>query len=322
MAADNQAAIGRRVGDTVLELSGLVKHYGDVQAVSGIDLVASRGEVVGLLGPNGSGKTTTIECIVGLRRPTAGTVRLLGHDPASERSEITSRVGVQPQSASLLGFQTVRETLSLFASFHRDSLSVGSVLHDTGLEAVATRQVRRLSGGQLRRLLLAVALIGDPEVLILDEPSAGLDPAARQSLWAVINSLRSRGKTVLLSTHHMDEASYLCDRIAILVRGRIAAEGVPDELVRQHSRLSYIAFTVPAGAAAAELSRIAGGEYTTRPVDGGLRVSVSSEEPDAIMRRLTFSAKLGAKDYSVRTSSLEDVFLNVAEDGGHDGEHR
>lgn len=302
--------------DPVIQLSGLRKSYGDVTAVDGLDLSVVHGEVFGLLGPNGAGKTTTLECLVGLRRPTAGTIRVLGLDPFADRAAITRRVAVQPQSASLFDTLTVRETLELFASFHEDPLPTGDVIERVGLGEQADRRASRLSGGQTRRLLLAVALVADPEILVLDEPSAGLDPAARQSLWGVIETLRAGGTTVVLSTHHMDEATTVCDRVAIIVRGRLAALDTPDELIRQHTSTSDVAFTVaadvPESAIAAELGDVA---FTAERVLGGTRVRLRSADPDGVIRRVTFARSFRAGEFAVRADTLEDVFLELSAEG-------
>src|ERR1700712_204238 len=193
----------RMQAEVVIAVKGLVKRYGEFEALRGVSFEVNRGEVFGFVGPNGAGKTTTIECIVGLRKPTEGTVRVLGLDPSANRAQTTARVAVQTQSASLFDTLSVIETLRLFASFHRNALDPGDVVHQVGLDEERDHRSKNLSGGQARRLLLGVALVGDPEIVVLDEPSAGLDPAARQNLWGLIDSLRARGVTVLLSTHDM-----------------------------------------------------------------------------------------------------------------------
>ncbi|MEY9951913.1 ABC transporter ATP-binding protein [Leifsonia sp. EB34] len=302
--------------DPVITLCGFRKSYGDVTAVAGLDFSVARGEVFGLLGPNGAGKTTTLECLVGLRRPTAGTIRVLGLDPFGDRAAITRRVAVQPQSASLFDTLTVRETLELFASFHDEPLSAADVVDRVGLGDQADRRSSQLSGGQTRRLLLGMALVADPEVLVLDEPSAGLDPAARQALWRVIERLRAGGTTVVLSTHHMDEATTVCDRVAIVVRGRLAALDSPDELIRQHTRTSDVAFTVASGvseaAIAAELGDAA---FTAEQAVGGIRVRLRTDDPDRVIRRLTFARSFRAGEFAVRADTLEDVFLELSAEG-------
>ncbi|MFZ7089183.1 ATP-binding cassette domain-containing protein [Curtobacterium sp. RRHDQ10] len=309
----NEAVASARHGDVVVELQAFAKTFGDFAAVSDLSLDIRRGEVFGFLGPNGAGKTTTIECMVGLQRPTGGVIRVLGHDPSTDRDAITRRVAVQPQSASLFDTLTVEETVELFASFHERPRPVGEILEEVGLSDQAAERAKRLSGGQTRRLLLAVALVADPEVLVLDEPSAGLDPAARQALWDVIYGLRDRGTTIVLSTHHMDEATSVCDRVAILVGGRLAAMDSPDELIRQHASVSDVAFTVATTVSDDDLAEALQQPYTSEAVRGGVRVHVTTGDPDALIRRVTFARGLRARELNVRAGSLEDIFLRLAE---------
>ncbi|MCB7136947.1 ABC transporter ATP-binding protein [Cellulosimicrobium marinum] len=300
-------------GEKVIEVDGLVKRYDDVRAVAGITFAVSRGEIFGLLGPNGAGKTTTIECLVGLRDPDEGTVRVLGIDPAVDRATVTARLAVQPQSASLFDTLTVRETLRLFASFHARPLTPDEVIEQIGLEEKSRARVKNLSGGQLRRLLLGVALISDPENVVLDEPSAGLDPAARRALWTVIAELGRRGTTVVLSTHHMDEATELCDRVGIVVGGRLVALDAPDELVRQRNADAVVSFSVGADTERALLESL--GEPGTVTVDRTgrtCRVSVRTSEPDAVMRRVTFTGGVSASDFAIRRGTLEELFLELS----------
>jgi len=300
----------------VVTITGLAKRYGTVDALAGIDLEISRGEVFGLLGPNGAGKTTTIECIVGLRAPTAGTVRVLGFDPARDRAEITARVAVQPQSASLFETLTVVETLRLFASFHVRARKLDDLLQLVGLTGQRNVRSRNLSGGQTRRLLLGVALVGNPQILVLDEPGAGLDPAARQGLWSLIVQLREEGTTVILCTHQMEEASALCDRVAIMVAGRIEALDSPAELVRQTGSRSVVSFTVPADAELTAVLRLAGVDTIThRRVSDGIRVTAVTDDADRLLRTITFDREITARQIGVKTTSLEDIFLDVASRG-------
>ncbi|MGD8167303.1 ATP-binding cassette domain-containing protein [Herbiconiux sp. P16] len=310
---DDTAGWSRPISETAIEVRGLIKEYDGFRAVDGLDLSVAKGEIFGLLGPNGAGKTTTIECIVGLRRPTSGTVRVLGMDPMQDRRAITSRVAVQPQSASVFEQLTVAETLTLFASFHSRARPVRDVIATVGLKDSTAVRATRLSGGQLRRLHLGVALIGDPELLVLDEPSAGLDPSARQSLWRVIRELRDDGRTVLLSTHLMDEAAALCDRVAIVTHGRIAQLGTPDELIRRFSATSELSFTVDRETDPIDLAELLGLTPIRTLVCGErLEVHVQTADPDDLIRRLTFRAGIRARDYHVKRTSLEEVFLEVS----------
>ena len=297
----------------VIVVNKLCKVYGTQDVLRGIDLTVRRGEVFGLLGPNGAGKTTTLETIVGLRRPTSGTVTVLGFDPAKDRREITERMAVQPQAAALFPTLTVWETVQLFASFYSAPREAADILREVGLEQARRVRVKHLSGGQERRLLIGIALIGNPEILVLDEPSAGLDPSARRNLWDIIDRQRQRGGTVLLSTHHMDEATQMCDRLAIIVDGRVAAEGEPEELIRQYSATATVTFTVPRPVTSADLAEFGlVGNITTTQIGAETHARVVTEDPDTILRRITFSPRLGAHDYRVQRGSLEDVFLDIS----------
>lgn len=297
----------------VIQVDALRKVYGEHTAVDGITFSVQKGEVFGLLGPNGSGKTTTVESVAGLRRPTSGNVRVLGLDPVKDRRQITARVAVQPQAATLFPTLTVRETIQLFSSFHTTSQDPADVLEEVGLNDARKVRVKNLSGGQERRLLIGIALVGNPEILVLDEPSAGLDPVARRNLWQVIERQRVRGATILLSTHHMDEAAQVCDRLAILVHGKIAAHGEPDALIREHTSKATVSFTVHGRFATSDLGTLGiVGDVTSTPSPAGLRVSVATDDPDAVVRRLTFAPEVHAFDYSIAHGSLEDVFVEVS----------
>jgi ABC-2 type transport system ATP-binding protein len=217
-----------------VEVHRLVKRYGAVAAVDGLDLTVEPGALLGLLGPNGAGKTTTMETLVGLRRPTSGTIRVFGHDPVTERALLHRIVAVQPQKAALFAHLTVEETLRLWATLYDRPTGTADVLEAVGLVASRRTLVRRLSGGQERRLLVATALVARPRLLVLDEPSLGLDPNARIALWDAVRAYRHEGGTVVLSTNSMDEAETLCDRIVIIDGGRIVARGTPAELIDRH----------------------------------------------------------------------------------------
>ena len=221
---------GMRSG-LALECEGIVKHYGDVVAVDGLSLAVCRGECFGLLGPNGAGKTTTIEILEGLLVPDAGRVEVLGLRWASDEAVLRQRLGIQLQGAQLAEKLSVEETIRLFRSFYHRGPSVEDLLQLVELQGKRRAWAGKLSGGQRQRLSVACALAGDPDILFLDEPTTGLDPQSRRQLWAVLGQFRARGGTVILTTHDMDEAETLCDRVAIVDRGRIIAQGTPAELI-------------------------------------------------------------------------------------------
>jgi ABC-2 type transport system ATP-binding protein len=216
-----------------LRCAGLVKRYGNVTAVNGLSLSVARGECFGLLGPNGAGKTTTIEILEGLLRPDAGEVEVLGLTWARDEAELRQRLGIQLQATELAEKLTVEETLQLFRSFYRNGPSVEELVDLVELEPKRRAWTGKLSGGQRQRLSVACALAGNPDILFLDEPTTGLDPQSRRQLWDVLGRFRAKGGTVLITTHYMDEAETLCDRVAIVDQGRIIAEGLPADLIKQ-----------------------------------------------------------------------------------------
>lgn len=217
--------------DTVIEVRGLRKVYGSTVAVDEVDLEVTGGEIFGIVGPNGAGKTTTVECIASLRRPDGGSIRVLGLDPDAQQKAVRQVVGVQLQQSALPGRLRVREALSLFASYYPDPLDVEELLGDWQLSEKPNTAVASLSGGQRQRLFIALALVGNPRVVVLDELTTGLDPHVRRETWAHVRALRDRGVTVLLVTHFMDEVERLCDRVAMIAGGRVTARGTPAELI-------------------------------------------------------------------------------------------
>jgi ABC-2 type transport system ATP-binding protein len=283
--------------ERVIEIEGLRKRYGDVEAVRGIDLHVDRGEVFALLGPNGAGKTTTTEILEGYRRPTAGRVRVLGHDPSDRELELKRRMGIVLQSTGVDPFLTVRETVQLYAGYYPAPRDVDEVIDLVGLTEKRDARVRTLSGGQKRRLDLGTALVGDPDLVFLDEPTTGFDPAARRSAWDMIRSLRSLGKTILLTTHYLDEAQQLADRVAVIRSGEIVALGTPAELIG-----------------------ITGKTEIRHRLNGEL-VVLETEEPTRVLHELTTQALAEGRELEqleVRRPSLEDVYLELVEEG--DGE--
>jgi ABC-2 type transport system ATP-binding protein len=295
-----------------IEARGLTMRYGDREVLHGIDLVVPHGMVVGFLGPNGAGKTTTVEILEGYRRRSAGHASVLGMDPASGGRELRERIGIVLQETGHNPDLTVRETVRQFAGYYRRPRPVDEVVELVGLEEAADRRVRALSGGQRRRLDVALALVGDPELVFLDEPTTGFDPAARRQAWEVIAGLRELGKTILLTTHYMDEAQALADRVAIIAAGRIVADGTPAELAAAQ-RVTDIRFTLPADTAPAELPRVSGGVVTR-----GRKVEISTEDPTHDLLALTmWVASRGAghlDGLTVTRPSLEDIYMTLTSD--------
>ena len=276
---------------TAIEVQGLQKTYDEREAVRGIDFEVRRGEVFGLLGPNGAGKTTTVEILEGYRTRTAGRVAVLGHDPAYRDPDLRARVGIVLQSSGIYQYLTVRESVAHWAGFYPAPRDVEEVIGIVGLEDAGEQRANKLSGGQKRRLDLALALIGDPELVFLDEPTTGFDPAARRAAWGTIRSLRDLGKTVLLTTHYLDEAQALADRVAIIKDGRILAEGPPAALGAGSGRylISY------------------------RVGDGQPRMH-ESDDPTTLLHELTAAALARGErldDLSVTRPSLEEVYLEL-----------
>jgi ABC-2 type transport system ATP-binding protein len=293
-----------------IEARGLAMRYGDREVLHGIDLVVPHGMVVGFLGPNGAGKTTTVEILEGYRRRTGGQASVLGMDPATGGRQLRERIGIVLQETGHNPDLTVRETVRQFAGYYLRPRPVDEVVGLVGLEEAADRRVRALSGGQRRRLDVALALVGDPELVFLDEPTTGFDPAARRQAWEVIAGLRELGKTILLTTHYMDEAQALADRVAIIAAGRIVAEGAPADLAAQRS--TEIRFTLPAEAGSAELPRISGQVATQ-----GRNVEISTDDPTRDLLALTgWAAGRGAAlaGLTVARPSLEDIYLTLTSD--------
>jgi ABC-2 type transport system ATP-binding protein len=286
---------------------GLRKSYDGFEAVRGIDLDVRRGEVFAFLGPNGAGKTTTAEILEGYRDRSSGEVSVLGVDPAAPTRAWRERIGIVLQQCRMRPELTVRETLELYAGYYEAPRAVEETVAQVGLEHKVEARAGSLSGGQLRRLDVGVALIGDPDLLFLDEPTTGFDPTARRQAWEVIGGLRDLGKTVFLTTHYMDEAQHLADRAAIIADGAIVAEGRPDELGDRESYPATIRFRLPAGVAARELP-------VAVEVDGHGEASLTTSEPVAAVNRLTgwaLERSLDLEGLEVRRPTLEDVYLEL-----------
>ncbi|WP_199423278.1 ABC transporter ATP-binding protein [Actinotalea solisilvae] len=294
--------------DTVITVSHLRKAYRDKVAVADVSLSVRRGEVVGLLGRNGAGKTTTVECIAGLRAPDDGVIRVLGLDPAAAGLALRERLALQLQESELPARITVREALDLYASFYADPADVDGLLRDLGLADKADAQFAKLSGGQRQRLSIALALVGNPEVAILDELTTGLDPQARRDTWAVIERVRDRGVTILLVTHFMEEAERLCDRIVLVDDGRVVASGTPTELAAAAAEGVVLRFRVEGGVPAGLVEAAAGAATASVSPDGRVEVRGGEAAVQDVLTALS-AAGLRAADLQLERGSLEDAFV-------------
>jgi ABC-2 type transport system ATP-binding protein len=277
----------------VISIRGLRKSYGEVEAVRGIDLEVERGEVFAFLGPNGAGKTTTVEILEGYRKRSGGEVTVLGEDPERAGRGWRERIGIVLQSCRLDPYLTVRESIALYAGYYRAPRPVEETIAHVGLESKADARVGSLSGGQRRRVDVGMALIGDPELLFLDEPTTGFDPSARRQAWETIAALRELGKTVLLTTHYMDEAQRLADRVAVIAKGEIVARGTPESLGDRESRPARIVYR-----------------------EGGREVSLETTTPVRTLNELTGKALAEGRELEgleVARPSLEDVYLELTE---------
>ncbi|HEY1274540.1 MAG TPA: ABC transporter ATP-binding protein [Thermoleophilaceae bacterium] len=280
---------------SAIEVSDLKKSYGSVEAVRGISFQVERGEVFGLLGPNGAGKTTTVEILEGYRSRSAGEVRVLGRDPESRDRELQERLGIVLQSSGLYPRITVREALRHFAKPYPHARDPEETIRLVGLEEKADARTNQLSGGQRRRLDMALALIGDPELIFLDEPTTGFDPAARRTAWDAVRALKELGKTVLLTTHYLEEAQTLADRVAIVQGGRIVAEGPPDQLSPERSR------------------------YRVSYLSNGRRVEHETDDPTELLNRLTGDALSRGErleGLEVSRPTLEEIYLELTSEAG------
>ena len=278
------------MAEAAIEVRDLRKAYGAVEAVRGVSFEVERGEVFGLLGPNGAGKTTTVEILEGYRRRSAGDVSVLGHDPAERDRELHQRIGIVLQSCGFYPRVTVREALDHFSKAYERPRDPAETIDLVGLTEKADARTKDLSGGQRRRLDLALALVGDPELIFLDEPTTGFDPAARRTAWGVVRKLKELGKTVLLTTHYLDEAHELADRVAIVKEGRIVAEGPPDQLGPNSSR------------------------YRVSYLSDGSRVEHQTDDPTELLHRLTRDALARGErleGLEVTRPTLEEVYLEL-----------
>ena len=284
----------------VLEVHNLAKQYGAVTAVDGISFAVPEGACFGLLGPNGAGKTTTIEIMEGILPPSSGEVRYRG-EPVGPR--FREEAGILFQKTALQEFLSVRQSVALFRGLYAHGLDVDEVLRVCALEKLAGRDNRKLSGGQQQRLLLAIALVNDPKVLFLDEPTTGLDPQARRNFWELVESIKAQRKTIILTTHYMEEAQLLCDEIAIVDRGRIIAQGAPQKLLREHFAevlLELPRHEFPAGAR----------ELPLKVIEASDRIEISTHDIDGTLRAL-IAAHVPLRNLRIRPANLEDLFLEL-----------
>jgi ABC-2 type transport system ATP-binding protein len=284
----------------VLEVRDLVKQYPGVRAVDGVTFSIAEGRCFGLLGPNGAGKTTTVEIMEGVTKPTAGSVLYRG-EPLGAR--FRDEAGIQFQKTALQEFLTVRETLALFRRLYPRGRNIDELIRSCALEQVADRDNRKLSGGQTQRLLLAIALANDPRVLFLDEPTTGLDPQARHNFWDLIRSIKSEGRTVLLTTHYMEEAYFLCDVVAIMDRGRIIAEGPPSRLLKEH--FDDVILELPR-----EDFRGVPGDFPLPVLVATDRVEISTGDVEQALRAL-LEREVPLRNLRIRPRNLEDLFLEL-----------
>ncbi len=301
----------RSAAETVIDVNSLRKTYGDLVAVDGVSFEVHPGEIFGLLGPNGAGKTTTVEVLEGLRKADSGEVTVLGVDAIRHPDELRSRIGVSLQTAALYPKLTVVEVLELFRGFYPSGRQVNDLVELMDLGEKRKTRTQDLSGGQRQRLSVALALVNDPELVFLDEPTTGMDPAARRALWDVVLGLKARGRAILLTTHYMEEAEILCDRLAIMDHGKILEEGTVDELVSRRFHERAVRFDAVAGLGNEELAAFPGVSSVKHEDEAVLLYT--RNVPDTIGAVLAATDRLGVEpaNLAVRRATLEDVFLDL-----------
>jgi ABC-2 type transport system ATP-binding protein len=309
---------GGLIGDSddglAIDVRGMSKSYGNVHAVRDVDLQIRHGEIFALLGPNGAGKTTTVEILEGYRSRDAGSVTVLGYDPGRNRRLLKSRIGIVLQSTGVENYLTVAETVSMYSGFYPDPRPVDEVIELVGLEDKRDTRVIKLSGGLQRRLDVAIALAGNPDLLFLDEPTTGFDPSARREAWEVVKNLAGLGKTVLLTTHYMDEAQYLADRVAVIAAGRIVAEGSPATIGDRELVKARIRYRLPAGA-------VPPPDITGQPAGNGF-IELTAHDVTRALYRLTgwaIDEGIDLDGLEVIRPSLEDIYLELTESAGTTG---
>ena len=295
--------------ENIIEVNNLEKKYGDVNAVNGISFSVEKGEVFGILGPNGAGKTTTVEMIEGLRKPNSGTINVCNIDALKEPQRIKEIIGVQLQATSLYDNIRVKEAIELFGSYYKNSLPAEQIMEEVSLMEKKNSPVSKLSGGQKQRLSVGLALVNDPEIIFMDEPTTGLDPQARHNVWSIVEKLRERGKTVVITTHYMEEAEQLCHRLAIIDQGKIIAMDTPDNLINKAGLATSIEFTT-----SKELNGLANKIPGIQKANHGssYKYSVNTKRVAELLKDLTnlcYDNHIELTNISVRQATLEDVFL-------------
>jgi ABC-2 type transport system ATP-binding protein len=298
--------------ETILEIKDLTKKYGDLVAVNGISFAIEKGEIFGLLGPNGAGKTTTVEMIEGLRQPDSGDITICGIDTRRQPEKIKEIIGAQLQSTTIYDQIRIKEVIDLFGSYYDKSVPTQELLELVSLTEKENVYYRTLSGGQKQRVAMALALVNDPVLLFLDEPTTGLDPQARRNVWQIITDLRDRGKTIILTTHYMEEAEQLCNRVGIIDRGNIIALDKPASLIKGAGIESTIEFTSDDIRTEDILKKIFSSSTSFKRDDN--RFIISSAESSKILKKLTQAAddnNINVENLSVRKATLEDVFLKI-----------
>jgi ABC-2 type transport system ATP-binding protein len=295
--------------ECAIEVENLTKVYGDLKAVDNISFKVKKGEVFAFLGPNGAGKTTTVEMIETIRSPTRGRIKVLGQDVKKSTKEIKERIGVLPQEFISFERLTVRETLKYFSNLYKKHIDIDEIMDIIDLKDKEKELYMNLSGGLKQRVGVAIALVNDPDIVFLDEPTTGLDPRARRDVWNAIAGLKKQGKTVFLTTHYMEEAEYLADSIAIMHRGRIVAEGTLDELIQKYGKRSTLLLKGGRAEEAAEALKENG--YDAEVVDGDVEIKIVKR--DAVLDILFYLREKGIsyREVDIRHSDLEDVFLNL-----------
>jgi ABC-2 type transport system ATP-binding protein len=297
--------------NNVIEVNNLRKKYGDINAVDGVSFMVEKGEVFGILGPNGAGKTTTVEMIEGLRKPDDGSIKICGIDALKEADRTKELIGVQLQATSIYDNISVKEAIDLFGGYYKKHVTTDQILDEVSLRDKSKSRVGKLSGGQKQRLCVGLALVNDPEILFLDEPTTGLDPQARHNIWSIVERLRDQGKTIVMTTHYMEEAEHLCQRLAIIDHGKIIAMGTPDTLIKDASLDISIGFST-SRALNGIASRIPGISKT--PNGSPNHYEVKTRRVARILQDLTnlcFENNIELENIAVRPATLEDVFLSL-----------